>query len=751
MPTFCNEPNYARACAWWADLPDIWTPIGWKDHLFRFNVLWNGTIYANPFLNRRTEAWEGQGVQLTFIPAPASQLDLARPPLAASRDDHTVRQGWRNGPVPVLWSEWALGGVLLRQTVFAHVPGGQPVEWGDEPLFAWVRLAVVETCDTVRREPDLGFRIKLNAPHFRYTMSMYDHTFPAEKSAYPRILHAETAEGGLRLLEEDGRVRLAVVPAPEVSAWLQPQEEDSRDLFFAVRMPSVAGAHADLLLPMLPCEPALFDEELALGYDGALAEALRYWSVPRPTNTVVDLPEPPLNDLIEHNLRFAEVIAEKNPADGHYSLLIGSLFYADLWPTPMSETAIMFLDALGCHATVEKYLEIFRAEQGTVVPPGEGFILHPGYLSSPKSLTSIDWLSDHGALLYTIAAHALLSGDEAFIARWLDTVVRACEFTQYARGRTDHPGVKGVMPPAIATDDRTPIQGVWSDGWHYKGLTTAVRLLRQCGHPRAAEFAAEAADYRAAFQAAFRARTAAMPTWTDPDGVEQHLTPASLTDYGTFEGRHGFYLDTGPLFLVFAGLLPADDPLMRATTRWFREGPPARLYRHDGNCWQMACLDHEMSSCEPCYSWNIFHAWQLGDRQRFLEGMYSTLAGSVSRKTYTVCETRGGITGLTPVLLPVWLMRLAVVDDQLEEDTLHLLRLVPQAWLCRERETVFAAMPTEYGPVDLRFRRRDDVTLDVIFTPRYRHAPARVVFHRPPGITRLLVNGEVLDAAGERV
>ena len=55
--------------------------------------------------------------------------------------------------------------------------------------------------------------------------------------------------------------------------------------------------------------------------------------------------------------------------------------------------------------------------------------------------------------------------------------------------------------------------------------------------------------------------------------------------------------------------------------------------------------------------------------------MYSLFAGASSRQTYTVCETRGGITGVTPCLPGVWLARLAVIDDQIRDDELHLLRL----------------------------------------------------------------------------
>ena len=72
--------------------------------------------------------------------------------------------------------------------------------------------------------------------------------------------------------------------------------------------------------------------------------------------------------------------------------------------------------------------------------------------------------------------------------------------------------------------------------------------------------------------------------------------------------------------------MEARDPLMQDACAWFREGPQHKLYRPDASCWQVPVLIHEMSSCEPCYSWNIFHSWQLGDRERFLEGMYSLFA-----------------------------------------------------------------------------------------------------------------------------
>ena len=93
-------------------------------------------------------------------------------------------------------------------------------------------------------------------------------------------------------------------------------------------------------------------------------------------------------------------------------------------------------------------------------------------------------------------------------------------------------------------------------------------------------------------------------------------------------------------------------------------------------------------------------------------------------------------------------MRLAVVDDQIVEDELHLLRLCPLAWLRTDYLTRFENMPTEFGPVTLKFRLSDNSkTLELAYAPNYREQPRRVVLHVPPirGLARITVNGKALD------
>ncbi len=746
-----TEPTAEMACGWWPDLRDYWTPIGWEDHPIRFNVLFNGTIVADTNPWGRLPMFKGLGVQLTVVPSPNGGYRSAP---FVTRDTGGVRQGWMETDVPILWSEWSYDGIQLREEVFAHLPGGGDVETGREPLFAWVRLSIAGRCDPLPLDPQYGFAVKINAPHIATAMAYLGNiSFISARSPYPRALSASDEGGSLRLVEPDGKVRLGIAPGSRARVSYKSGQPTPNDSVISILLDTRVGEHVDLLVPATPVEKVAFDAELAIGRDRALDEAKRWWANVPATAARIDTPEPLINDVIRHSLKLSRIISEKHPESGEYALLTGSLQYAALWATPYAMTSVMLLDAMGYHEFAARHLEIFRTRQGTVVPPGGSFKLHPGYLSSPKSLTSIDWLSDHGALLYAICEHALLSGDNSFVERWLPSIVKACEFIRDARAITGHKGYAGIMPPAVATDAKTQIQAVWNDGWMHKGLCAAVKVMRRAKHPQADRFAEEARAYREAFQKALRDKTSRMPRWKDAGGRERPLVPTSLYGDQPSETRHVFYLDTGPLFLVYGELMDAGDELMEATRAWFREGPQVSQARAEPQYGLIPYLQHEMSSWEPCYSWNVFHSHAMGDRHHMLEGMYSLLAGSVSRRTFVSCETRGGITGLViPAGLGAYLARLAMVDDQIAEDELHLLRVMPLAWLRGDRQTRFENIPTEFGPVTIcAGLGADRTTLKVSFLPKFRLQPRRVVLYVPPhpGLTKIELNGAALAWNGQ--
>ena len=756
-PRPAPEPNFQIASEWWTDLWAFWTPVGWKDHLHRFNVLWNGTILAKPDMNRRSG---GQGLQLSLTPDYEAWVQKFKAD-ALRQDDHQVRQGWNEDEAPVLWSEWSKNGWRIRSEVFAHIHGGGDVQTGNEPLFLWLRLRVLDPGTASSVEKGQDFDLILQSPHLSAGMSMWDNVrFAPKQAAYPKPLKPESgdldAAKGSRILEADSKVRLAVAPGGDSAGIVFSAADNDQPWHrLQVKLPAKKGAHVDLLLPMLSAERQAFDAELALGYDTTLSETRRYWQKITACATLIETPETDINDCIRQSIRFSNLLTEKNPATGKYCKVNGSWIYADLWATPGSMDVVMLMDTLGYHQMVERYLNIFIEEQGTVKPPGPAYELHRGYFSTPALYKSIDWLSDNGAVLYALATHALLSGDREFIARSTESLIRSCEWITEARRKKNHGGYEGVLPPAVATDNQRVIQGVWSIGWNYKGLCAAVRVLEQIKHPRATEFAREAVAYKEDFVKALRDKRSKTPFWLDKEGNAHALVPTTLAGDEEAETQHAFYLDCGPLFLVFAGLLEAGDPMMQDTCAYFRWGPNHQAYRHDTNSSQRPVLEHEMSSCEPCYSWNVFHSWQLGDRERFLEGMYSLFAGAVSRQTRISCETRGGITGnVFAAPLAIYLARLAMIDEQLTPGELHLLRLMPRAWLVPGKAAVFRQIPTECGPVTVETRLAiDGKTFDVVYEPMFRVPPSKVWLHVPPvqGLELMKVNGKSVWSGGARL
>lgn len=761
----CNEPNYETACQWWSDARDYWTPIGWKDHFFRFNILFNGAIVANPAQprNLRARPWAGQGLQLALWPTPINS-NRSGWPIYHRYDNGLLRQGWEETPAPLLWTEWAEDGALFRAHVFAHMEGGREVQSGIEPLFAWMRLSVHRFCEPLPMDKRRTFVMQLTKPHVQGIMPYRNNLiFDTTDTTYPRRMLARMMSGnstrGLRLIEPDGKVRLAVTARRECCLRFKDRHPTDPGSFLWIEIDSRVGAHADLLLPMLPTDRKVFDRELALGFDRAMEDTNRFWATQCASATAIETTEPGVNRSIAHGLRLSSIIAEKNPADGRYASLTGTIKYEAIWSVNFILVATMLQDCMGRHDDAARYLRIFKDHQGAFIPPADGLKPHRGCYATPRSHACVDWLADHGAILYAVAQHALWSHDEKFIAEWTDSIVAACEFIQYAR-RVKHRGVPGLLPPGVCNDRQQRSQAVWNDGWHYKGLTTAVRLLKRIGHPRAAEFESEANDYRATFQTAYRVACRKSVHWTDAHGRKRPLPPPALYADNPREipvaMRHAFYLDAGPLFLVFAGLLEAIDPTMESLVDWFRHGPPTGFQRGDGNacCWQLPSLRHEMSTCEPCFSWNLFHSWQRGQRSLFLEGLYSLFTGSMSRQTYIGGETRGGVYGvLFAHGTATFLARLSVIDDQIEDRSLHLLRLMPLAWLTSRQETHFERMPTEFGPISLRVRlSRDGRTLHVSLDTNFRFPPRRIFLHVPPleGLRSVRLNGHSLPWNGKQ-
>jgi hypothetical protein len=147
---------------------------------------------------------------------------------------------------------------------------------------------------------------------------------------------------------------------------------------------------------------------------------------------------------------------------------------------------------------------------------------------------------------------------------------------------------------------------------------------------------------------------------------------------------HISYVDSGPMAPGAFGLVDPTDKTMTWAMKWLTEGPDSKTGNPDWFSWNhRPSLRFEMSSLEPCYSWNIYLRFLRNERQKFLEGFYSMAAGSVSRKFLGGVEHRNGIQAVPATN--------AVLDNR--------LRNSPRAWLRPGREVRVQKAPTYFGLV----------------------------------------------------
>lgn len=385
-PSVEPEADCEQARLWWPDQRNVWTPVGWKDHYFRFNVLYNGTIICEPCPHwtpprPNAKRWLGQSFQLNFTPPRArgkTAVALPRENTQLWRLDsgHGIQGWWEDKETPVLWTEYRLQqGLIVRQEVFAHVKGAAEVRTGIEPIYAWVRLSV-NYVDELLAAKEIDFYLQLSKVYYKHDgRYVYEDGVTIDvrpqEAPYPKTLIAEAfgASGGrgLRILEPDGKVRMLVSPAGENGARFEEAEKGVYHL--TIPLKSKVGAHVDMLVPMLAGERSDLEMEYALGFDGALAQSEPYWSKRPSTEAGFKVPEEHINRAVERGLKFAQIIAEKDYVNGQYTFLTGSWGYDNLWSTPTSMTSHMFLDLLGYGDCVARHMELFRKFQGTVKPP----------------------------------------------------------------------------------------------------------------------------------------------------------------------------------------------------------------------------------------------------------------------------------------------------------------------------------------------------------------------------------------------
>lgn len=752
------EPNYQQAAARWPDMRRPIAFLGCKEHLHEFAVMWNGNISATlvtrPLIDAnhrllRDRPHDSYQVSFSLSDRPSFE--------GRERDREDSEASLEKGYLPLTRISLRQGETRLLQQAFVSTKNsGCIASSGDSPVFLRLRFTVAEIG---KAKGPIRLWVQIAKNHTRYSM---DERTNVRIEPVAPVYGRPLQKSGSALVDSQGLVVMhagqpfefhAQLPEALSSAALRESQMDRNVTGFTI--PRKPGAHIDLVFPFYPVPQAEIEEVTTAGFERAWAEVSACWERTIERGMRIEVPEKAIMNLWRFSPTLSFITADRYP-NGDAVLKTSPHWYEAMWPTPVSMN-IVSLAQRGYRQEALSYLDtLLDAGRRSVVPSTgkrNSFRSTEGFISGARDYLSISWVGDHGAILWSAAETYLLTRDDTWLRRWLPSLLAGLEWIAREREVMKLHGI-GLLPVGRATDADSPARVFWTDAWVYRGLAAMCRVLEAIGHPETSRWARERDDYRAAFQKLWKREIARTMRWPDSSGV---LTPFVPWAAGQRHDAnlHPFYLDAGPMFLGVAGLVDADDETMTWAMKWLTEGPDAGSVRPDwANHQSRPSLAYEMSSVEPCYSWNIYLRFYRNEREKFLEGFYSLAAGSVSRRFLGAYETRDGIPGV-PVgnaVIDSHLRNMLIFED-LPRKSIHLLRNSPSAWLRPGSRIRVEAAETYFGEIKFEFAvpAGDRIEGQIAIPNRQPMELLRLHLYHPDGkpIRGSLVNGQPLRPAGK--
>ncbi len=711
MPAQATEPSYEQAVARWPDMRRPIAFLGCKNHPFEFGVMWNGNISATPG-DLITEA-DRRLFTKTKEEAALISFSIGEHPNFEHRrdDDGSTEPSLLEGDLPVSEVKMRSGDtVLLEEALVVDSLGHASAAAWNSPVFLRLRFQVVEAGAGAG---PIHLWAQIASDRVVYAMNARRNVrIPFVAPAYPYTLHGSGAD----VLDETGRIVLAAskplryfprLPNNLTSVALAETRMDINLCDFEISRHT--GEKLDLIFPFSPAVAESLTMLRGISYDQSRAAVASFWKAEEARGMQVEVPDAQLNRLWNYTVPLSFITADTYP-NGDDVLKTSPHHYEAYWPTPMSMNLVDLIER-GYLAEAKSYLKPFLDKSRYSPVPSSSAWSNTGYISGPREHLAIPWTGDHGAILWAASEYYLLSRDQDFLKEWLPAMIAGVEWIAKEREHTRLKGgpEAGLIPAARGFDGGSDDQHlVWNDAWMYRALASVTEVLQSIHHKDADRWARERDDYRQCFQAAYRNYVERATRWKDSSGELVSFIPWSFEQMDP-RVLHIFYIDCGPMFLGVAGLLNANDPLMTLSMKWLNEGPNAGSADPDWTEYaNTPTLRYEMSSVEPCYSWNVYLRFLRNEHDKFLEGFYSLAAGSVSRKFMGGDEHRDGIQDL-PVMNSVidnHLRNMLVFENE-NGQGLDLLRNSPSAWLRPGKDIRVRGALTTFGAVSYQIHSTD--------------------------------------------
>lgn len=687
------------------------TFLGCKNHPFEFGVMWNGNISATPGellteADRRlfSKAKEEAGLVSFSV---GEQPDFQNRRV----DNGSTEPSLLEGDLPISRVKIHSGNMTLLQEAFAvdSLGHANAAAW-NSPVFLRIRFTVIEPGSETR---PLHLWAQLAGDRVIYAMNARRNVrIPFVSPRYPHDLHATRSD----ILDESGRIVLSAnqpvhyyprLRNGQSSLGLAEIGMDINLCEFEIARRS--GETLDLILPFSPVAADDLRILRGISYDQSRASVSDFWKAEEARGMQVNVPEAELNRLWNFTIPLSFITADTYP-NGDHVLKTSPHHYEAYWPTPMSMNLVDLIER-GYLSEAKSFLEPFLDSSRYSPVPSNSAWSDIGFISGPREHLAIPWTGDHGAILWAASQYYLLSHDQEFLKQWLPTMLKGVEWIAEEREHTRLNGGQdaGLMPAARGFDGGTDDQHlVWIDAWMYRAVASVTQVLQSIHYKDVERWEHERDDYRASFQKAFRSHLAGTVRWRDAAGELVQFVPWSMEQTDP-RSIHIFYLDCGPMFSGTVGLINARDPIMSLAMKWLNEGPDSGSSDPDWTEFtSRPTLRYEMSSVEPCYSWNVYLRFLRNERDKFLEGFYSLAAGAVSRKFMGGDEHRDGIQDLPTMnsVIDNHLRNMLVFENESGEG-LDLLRNSPSAWLKTGKDIRVKGALTTFGSLSYQIHSSD--------------------------------------------
>lgn len=509
----------------------------------------------------------------------------------------------------------------------------------------------------------------------------------------------------------------AAMPNEELAVLLQPGQQ--------VRL--------DFYVPHEPLSARRARQLSEVSFEKKYAESVAYWEDKLNAAARIRLPEPRIDEMLRAGLLHLDMITFGSEPDGTLAPNVG--VYGPIGTE--SSPIIQYYASLGLNGMARRSLEYFLATQK-----------ENGQIENFNGYTV-----ETGAALWSVGEYYRYTLDSAWIREVAPRLIRACDFLMAWRDRNKKEELRGLgygMLDGKVADPVDPYHQFMLNGYSYLGLSRMAEVLGALGYPQAQAFAREADAWRRDIRDSFFHLMAlspvvplgdgswcpTVPPWTEAEAPRLlYQKPEVFRSHGTFTAPDALL---GPLYLVFCEVIGPDEPAARQMMDYYGE----------------LLFQQNSAFSQPYYSRHNWYQALTGMVRPFLSTYYTVLSAHADRETYSFWEHFYRLSPHKTHEEANFLMETRWILYMEREDTLHLLRVIPRAWMADGKSIELDGVRSYFGALTLQADSRLSegyIEASVRCDRERKPACLTIRLPHPDGKRPVKVSGGSYDPATETV